>query len=635
MLQQIAYRGPDGQASAVGTQHALAMARLAISAPNSPTTLYTDCHARWVTAFNGEIYNYQELTEELRQRGHRFDTTCDAELLPHLFEEYGISGIAKLTGMFSIAAWNEHSRELFLVRDRFGIKPLFYTFRSGILYFASEAKAFLPAVGALAIDPFSLHDVFSFSFPLRQRTFFRDVNEVLPSHYLRYSCDDNVLEERPYYEIPWQSDRFTISRRNATDHLDALLCEVVRDHVRSDVPVAALLSAGLDSSLLVAIAHSLGYALPTYTAQFDSHEWDESEHAAGLSRHLGLGHRTVPVGRDLVDQYEQMLWHCESPHMFPVALPLMGLAQQLQSDRYKVALTGEGADEIFAGYDCFRQEKLRRLLRRLPFQRLKGAAYERFLYRWMRMPREVIELALANESRTADIVRDFGFRPPWYDLWQLCYSGVDDLFSPEVQDATGGRPFVTTLPVEGTSLREALLRSQQDWLSGALFFEMRTRLPSYILLMCDRALMGYGVEGRPPFLDHRIVDFAVRLPPEMKLRGLREKSLLRDVARRYVPKDTAERKKRPFFMPMDSYFFTPTVPEWIQDLLSERELRATQLFRPEAVQKLVLQATSSSSPFLTLQSRMLLLQVINSQVLAKQFGQVPRLGGALHSEMSG
>ena len=620
MMSSIDYRGPDDSGEYLSDDVQLGVVRLSIVDPKEGSQPVRGCNGALVSIYNGELYNHFSLRQRLVRDGHRMASSSDSELLPHLYEEYGSDLFERLRGMFAIALWDESERRLVLGRDRLGIKPLFYAETNDYLVFASEIKAIIRSgLVEPRIDNESLDDLFSLSYPCPPRTMFSGIRELRPGHLLRARSGVRDVGLKSYWavNVPLEGDHRRISRADAEEELRSLLRLKVYEHMVSDVPVGAYLSGGLDSASIAALMKDVSGDPPsTFSISFASAEFDESEYAKIMASFLGAENRTIEFDSDAADGFERMIWHTELPLQFPLALPLMGLAREARSAGFPVILTGEGADEIFGGYDCFRADKMRRMLDRPGLRFLRPQVYKQ-LYKWHQMPDGTVNMMLENHRSASDVSRKYGgIVPPWYDIWTTV--GV------ERQALLSGPEGREVRPVgEPPSGFEALIPADLDRLhplDAGIALEQATRLPSWILLIGDRASMSEGVEARVPFLDHEIVEFVASLPPALKMRGFQEKSALRGAMAPLLPGIIRERQKRPFFTPIKDWFFAESSPEIFRELMSPSALKEAGMFESSTVMRFLRELEVVPKQHL-LRSRLewTLLLVLGSQILHHQF----------------
>src|SRR5262245_22617333 len=383
MIGAIAYRGPDAQGFHLDDQVGLAHARLSIIDLAAGQQPMANADETVFVTFNGEIFNYVELRADLIARGHRFRTDSDTEVILHAYEEKGPDCVKDFNGDFAFAIWDARKSQLVLARDRMGVRPLFYTWRRGCLFFASEVKALLETPGASAeLDPVALDQIFTFWFPLAPRTPFKDILELPPAHLLIVNPGEVVL--RPYWQLtyPDAADADGLDQRSEAaiaDELQALLIDATRIRLRSDVPVGAYLSGGLDSSIVTAaIKEITPERLRTFSVTFESDEFDESAFQQEMVRALNTEHESVTCTvEDIGRLFPKVIRHAERPILRTAPTPLFALSNLVHGNGYKVVLTGEGADEVFAGYDIFKEGKLRRFCARQPGSRFRPLLFKR------------------------------------------------------------------------------------------------------------------------------------------------------------------------------------------------------------------------------------------------------------------
>jgi len=583
MIGALEHRGPDGFGFKEDGPVGLAHARLAIiDLVSGDQPIRNEDGSVW-TVFNGEIFNYVELRKDLEARGHKFYTQSDTEVIVHLYEEYGPSFVSHLNGQFAIALWDRSRRRVLLTRDRAGIRPLFYVQHRNRLYFGSEIKSLfaLPQIPR-AFDPVGLSEVFTFWSAQAPRTVFDGVQSLRPGETM--IIEGGTLKFERYWDWSYPVEQVPFDHEDeAAENLRNLLIDSVRIQLRSDVPVGAYLSGGLDSSLVTGIIrHCSDARLRTFSVAFEDAEFDESDHQREMVDYLGTDHTTVVCKtRDIAEALPKVVWHTETPLLRTAAAPLMILSQAVRQAGYKVVLTGEGADEVFGGYDLFKEAKVRRFWAKNPASAMRPLLLDR-LYPYLKnspaasraLSRRFFAEGLehANEPTFSHATR-----------WRTTQR-ISQFFSPELKAKLAGRStvaeFEATLPKEFGSW-QPLGRDQ--------YVESRTLLPSYLLAsQGDRVCMANSIEGRVPFLDHRLIEFAGRLPAHLKIRGLTEKYLLRKAAKGFLPDSVRWRTKQPYRAPDSPSFFSKDgAGDYVFDLLSESRLRETGLFDPAPVTRLL------------------------------------------------
>jgi len=583
MTDAVAHRGPDEMGIHVAGELGLGHRRLAIVglADGQQPMLSED--GRFVVSFNGEIFNYVELRDDLIARGERFRTGSDTEVLLRLFARDGEAALDKLNGDFAFALYDTARRRLTLARDRMGVRPLFYAWHRDTLVFASEVKALLhfPGIEA-AMDLEALDQIFTLWAPIAPRTAFKGIFELPPGHVL--TLDNGTMTTRAWWSLDFPDMGEADARREdeVADELLALLDDATRIRLRADVPVGAYLSGGIDSSLVSALAvRHAGSRLRTFSVTFDSAEHDESAYQAEMVRALGTEHTAVSTsGDDIARLFPAVIRATERPILRTAPAPLHRLSAHVRNAGYKVVLTGEGSDEIFAGYDIFREARVRRFVARDPGSRLRPHLFRRLYPYLPNVQAQSAEYLAAFFGVGADAADDplFSHRP------RLRATAQAKLFySEELRGALKGydpaAELVSRLPARF---------GRWHPLHQAQYLEASLLLPGYILAsQGDRMSMANAVEGRFPFLDHRLVEFAARIPTGMKLRGLDEKHILKRAARDLVPDTIARRPKQPYRAPESASFRDAAYVE------AALRLR-TGLFNPRAVDKLLAKARTGA-----------------------------------------
>jgi asparagine synthase (glutamine-hydrolysing) len=563
----------------------------------------------WIV-FNGEIFNFPELRLELITRGHHFSTHTDTEVILHLYEEYGPECLNYLNGQFAIAIWQVKEQRLFLARDRLGIRPLFYTIQNGRLSFGSEIKCLLACQGMRAeIDPVAVSQVFTYWAPLTPRTIFKEIQELAPGHYL--VAEGGKIETRAYWEMRMEVEGPERTVDEYLEEFESLLVEATRIRLRADVPVGAYLSGGLDSSTLAAIIRNDSHIpLDTFSIAFSDPEFDESPFQRQMAAFLGTQHQVVYARyTDIAQIFPQVIWHAEAPILRTAPAPMYLLSKLVRENGYKVVITGEGADEFLGGYDIYKEAAIRRFWARQPESKLRPQLLTRLYPDIQAMPGSVAYLAsFFKEGLELTSAPDYSHSIRWRNTRRGQRFFSEDLRQAvEAQEAAAGPPI--RYPA-GFGNWEPL--GQAQWLESTIL------LPQYLLSsQGDRMALAHSVEGRYPFLDYRVVEFCNRLPPSVKLRGLTEKYLLKKLARKWLPGDIWQRRKRPYRAPIHRSFFNAASPEWIAELLSPGWLLRAGLFNPECVSQLVQKLQAGRRLGET--DDMALAGILSSQLVYQQF----------------
>jgi asparagine synthase (glutamine-hydrolysing) len=611
MLAMIRHRGPDSFGIYRDEYVGLGSSRLKIvDLEGGDQPICNEDGTLWIV-FNGEIFNYPELRLRLEKLGHRFSTHCDTEVILHLYEEYGPDCLTRMNGQFAIALWDAKKRKLFLARDRLGVRPLYYTIQNGQLIFGSEIKAILAYPGVhTQIDSTALDQIFTYWSPLAPRTIFQSIFEVLPAHSM--TIEDGVLTEVRYWGLDFTKSGLPVKQEQEyLEELEVLLIDSTLLRLRADVPVGAYLSGGLDSSLITALIQQYSNnSLNTFSIAFSDPKFDESAHQERLADFLGVEHHQVYAKyQDIGRVFPEVVWHTETPILRTAPAPMFLLSELVRDTGYKVVLTGEGADEFLAGYDIFKEAKIRQFWSREPASQIRPRLFSKIYPDISHLPH--------NSSYLTGFF-GMGFQDtddPEYShaiRWRTT-SRCKRFFSEDLRQAIELFHPINDRPVPvppGFSQWHSLERAQ--YLEAAIF------LPGYLLSsQGDRAAMAHSVEGRFPFLDHRVVEFCNKLPPNLKMFGLVEKYLLKKIARKYLPELTWTRTKRPYRAPIHHSFFYAASPDYVEELLSPAYLRRYGLFDPGSVEQLVRKAKAQN--VLSETDDMALAGILSTQIVYQKF----------------
>ncbi len=606
MVEAVRHRGPDAGGVYLDSRAGLGHRRLSIiDLSGGKQPLSTADERLWVT-FNGEIFNYVELTAELTARGRQFQTRSDTETILHAYAEHGPRCVESFNGDFAYALWDRDRQRLVLARDRMGVRPLYYTVQDGVLVFASEVKSLFSYPGLRAeLDPIALDQCFTFWAPLAPRTAFKGVLELPPGHQL--IAENGNFRVEPYWKLEFP--RRGEHQHRTLEEVESLLADATRIRMRADVPVGAYLSGGFDSSATTALAKQYnGARLCTFSVEFESAELDESAYQRTMVEALRTEHSALRCsGADIAASFPAVIRHTERPIVRSAPAALFLLSRRVRDAGFKVVLTGEGADEVFGGYDIFKEAKVRRFWARQPDSRWRPLLLRRlypYLSRLQSQSTSYLE-AFFRTGLAAHADPLFSHLPRF-----ALTRRISQFYSGGLRTQINGYD-----PLE--ELRGALPPEFASWhpLSRAQYLETGCLLPGYILSsQGDRVAMAHAVEGRFPFLDHRVVELGAALPPELKLRGLREKHVLREALGRHVPRAIVERPKQPYRAPDSESFLGPHAPEYVQALLSPEAIAQAGYFEPRAVSRLVQKCTNPRTGVSTADN-MAFVAVLSTQLL--------------------
>ena len=613
MIATIRHRGPDANGIHVSGAAGLAHARLSIIDLECGAQPMSTIDGRlWIT-FNGEIFNYIELREKLASKGHQFATRSDTEVILNAYREYGEDCVRQFNGQWAFGLWDAAEQKLFLSRDRAGVRPLFYTQTADRFLFASEIKALLacPQVRR-ELDPRGMDELFTFWAPVPPRTVFRDIYQLPPGHSL--TVKDGRATTKQFWSVPYVSEAETRNgnEREATAELLQLLEDATRIRLRSDVPVGAYLSGGLDSSLTTALVRKIaGSRLRSFSITFEDAEFDESSYQQEASSFLGTQHSNISCSRaDIARVFPEVIRHTEQPVLRTAPVPMFLLSQLVHDSGFKVVLTGEGADEVLGGYDIFKEAKIRRFWARNLQSRWRPLLLKR-MYPYLQ---DLQRQSAANLKHFFRVSAEDAASPFFSHLprWELT-GRLKLLFSADFRAAIGEFDAIG-------ELEENLPDEFQSWphFSQGQYLEATYFLAGYLLSsQGDRMAMAHSVEGRYPFLDFRVVEFAAKLPANLKMKVLDEKYLLKRASEGLVPQSIVRRVKQPYRAPDGRCFFEPGAPSYVKEMLSPASIEKGGIFDPAAVSALVSKYSAGKAS--SVKDDMALVGVLSTQLLAAQF----------------
>lgn len=577
MMRSMVHRGPDDSGSIVEDGMGLGHQRLSIIGIEGGRQPIGSEDGSVQVVYNGEIYNYRELKDDLAARGHRFNTRTDTEVIVHAYEEYGTGCVDRLRGMFAFAVWDAAKKRFFLARDRVGIKPLYYVKRGSTFAFASEIKAFFasgimePSINVKAMDSY-----LTLNYVLGPETAFEGVYKLMPGHYLVYENGD--IKTRQYWDFN-DIEETDLSFSDCVDRLDELLEDTTRRHLMSEVPLGAFLSGGVDSSLTTAIMTKLTSSpARTFTVGYENNP-DDSElaYARTVAEHIGTEHHEFILDpRGFNDAIPRVLWHLDEPVAEYATIPLM-LLSEMAKKHVTVMLSGEGADELFGGYPIYRYMALIEKYRSIPgflrdtillsiFRLLFGRRKNGKYVDWLTQPLD--RRYLGNGSYLTESIKDSLYTKEMRALVRSDES---------IYDKIGGY-------YENVNGRDPVRKM--------LYFDTKTWLPEDLLLKADKTTMAASLELRVPFLDHELLEFATSLPSSMKVRKSITKYILKEVARRYIPGEIIDRKKQGFPVPMKNWL-KGDLNTLARDVLLDERTRQRGYFNPAYVERMLDQHSRS------------------------------------------
>jgi asparagine synthase (glutamine-hydrolysing) len=576
MANAILHRGPDEEGYYHRPGLVMASRRLSIVGLADGQQPMTNEDRSAFVVFNGELFDYVEKKAELESRGHRFITHCDTELIPHMWQESQEGMFERMRGQFAIALWDDRENRLVLGRDRFGIAPLYWTRQGDWLLFGSEIKALL-ASGMVPARPDrrGIDHMFTFSAMPGPITCFEGIQLLRPGHYLRVTPANDrggspEISERAYWEMDFPDrgdEEQGEDQRKLVDDFEKVMLDAVSIRLRADVPVGSYLSGGVDSSMIAALAcHLKGPAINTYTVRVDSPELDELSAANLVAKHIGTKPPLVQdfTDHDAVATYPKLIEAAESPVIDTSCAALLQLARRVHANGQKVVLTGEGADEWLIGYPWYKIAKALSCLDVVPGLKLSDRV-RRFFLRLNKVPQYPAEMR-------SEVEGSIGGPNAWIDSYGVLGLSKLRFYSEPMREV-----MKNTNP--WAELQMPLDRAKR-WhpLNRGVWIASRVTLAGHLLqAKGDRVAMQSSVEVRYPFLDENVFAFIARLDPHWKLRGFRDKHLLRLLAERWVPPSVYQRKKVIFRAPLDSFHMDPE-PSFVRDLVSEESLKRTGYF---------------------------------------------------------
>lgn len=572
MADRLTHRGPDESGTYVGDSAALGHRRLSIIGVSDGRQPISNEDGTVVVVFNGEIYNYRHLKQRLQNAGHLFKTSSDTEVLVHLYEELGLKAFGELNGMFAMAIWDSRRRMLVLARDRLGKKPLYYHSTSDRVVFASELKGIVELNSVpRRVDPRAVDAYLTFSYVPHPMTIFEGIWKLPPGACATWQSGS--FHVRPYWQPNFNSEDGSRGREFWQEQLGAVLSDSVRLRLESEVPLGAFLSGGIDSTIIVGLMQELSnQTVRTFSIGFPMPEYDETRYARIAARHLGVHHEEFVVEPQALDILPKLVWHFDEPFADSSAIPTWHVSQ-LTKQRVTVALTGDGGDELFAGYHRYQAMQIRQRVEALPrwlramlgspiWQRIPASPYRRSFLRRLKRFLGVVSLspfelylAILTTFRAAE-------RTALYtDAFSSAVGTFDSL----------------------DFIREAAQKADhRDVVTRAMLTDLTTYLPCDLMTKVDIASMAHSLECRQPFLDFRVVELAAQIPLRFKLQGRDTKKILVDTFRRFLPEEIQTRSKMGFGVPI-VHWFRGQLGEYAREVLTDRRSVQRGMFVPQAV----------------------------------------------------
>lgn len=603
MLECIFHRGPDEGGSHYDNTIAMGMRRLSIiDLSSGKQPIYNEDNSICIV-FNGEIYNYLDLRKSLIEKGHQFRTNSDTEVIVHLYEEHGIDCIKHLRGMFGLSLWDSNTQTLLIARDHLGIKPIYYTDCGGRLIYSSEIKAILkhPEVTA-SVNVNALSDFLSLRYVPAPQTLFENIHVLLPGH--RMICTPDQIHIEQYWDVEFSEPAANEIRTEAeyAEEFEHLIRDAVKMRLMSDVPFGAFLSGGVDSSTIVALmSEYLDHPVKTFSVGFEGSNQEQSfselPFARMVAEHYKTDHHEVMVtSQDFINLTEKIAYHLDQP-LADYAEVAYYKVCELASENVKMVLTGEGGDELFAGYGRYSAEKLIKSAQIIPNKIVQMGVSAVNVLPGMRRPKAALyAMSLENEAER---------HINWIPNFNLARKA--DLLTNELKHQLNGHKTADAF--------EYYLNHTQskDTVNRMLYVDTKLWLPDYLLSRGDKLTMSVSIEGRVPLLDYKLVEFAAKLPPDLKINNGTHKYLLKNFSRKLLPADVIDRKKKGFPVPLPVWL-RQEANEMMRDLLSPQAIKQRGYFEPSYIKRLIKEHETSFADHATM-----LYGLINLELWHRRF----------------
>lgn len=598
MVNAIIHRGPDANNVIARKHAALGHARLSIVDIQGGNQPMLSEDGRYSIIFNGEIYNYASLRKRMESQGIEFNTRSDTEVILQLYMNKGVACLQELRGMFSFAIHDDMEGRLFLARDRLGIKPLFYHWDGVRLTGASEAKAiFASGLVEPAIDIFSLANFFKYQFSVSPNTFFQNIVQLEPGNYLLVTAGGKP-EIRQYWdlEFPEHGQYEEKTEEQWCKLFENALDDACISHMIGEVPIGAYLSGGIDSATTTYMLNKhYDNELETFTIRFNNVANDESEISRNIATHLGVLNSELVMDDDRQQGYlhdlESALYHLEQPQRVAVDIPHFLLSDLVNNNKYKVVYTGDGADEILAGYDCYRQDYIRQWGNATADMEARNEYYMNHFAQDFAEEFLLMLLKFHEPGVQQQTIDYYGCYPAWHDQWQVLNEVSEELLSDDLRQKVKVNQQMERL-IE--KIKPSLV--DRHSINQSLYIETKTRLVDWILWKSDRLSMAHSVEVRVPFMDHKLVELAAQIPPDLKLNGMDEKYILKKIITPNLPQHPQHFKKRAFYTPIREWFFTKDKIKFLDVYLSTQALKSTGYFNVENVRSYIGQIGACRAP---------------------------------------
>lgn len=611
MLRSISYRGPDESGIYHSPFATIGNVRLSIIDIEGGQQPLSDPSGRYWIVFNGEIFNYKELRIDLEKKGNTFKSHSDTEVLVQLYVVYGKDCLNLLNGQFSFAIWDKVKEEIFFARDRVGIRPFFYNIQNGVFTFASEIKAIFRQKNIpRELSPENLSQVYTYWTTITPNTAFKGIFELPPGHYGTFNR--NGLKIEKFWDLNFNKTNTEITFQDAKDRFHELFSDAVRIRLRADVEVAAYLSGGIDSSATVAYIKEIEPGvLNTFSIGFDEKDFDESDYQKEAAKYFDTSHKSmICTSKDISDSFQKVIWHSEIPMLRTAPAPMLLLSKLVRDNNIKVVVTGEGSDEILAGYDIFKEAKIKRFWASQPDSKIRPLLFKK-LYPYLTQMKDLNPsmLRMFYGYKLEDVDNPFYSHLLRFNNSNHIKKHFTGRLKNDLKDYSVFDELLKRLPDDFNSW-DQLAKSQ--WLETSVF------MSGYLLSsQGDRMGMANSVEGRYPFLDYRVIEFCSSLPADFKLRGLNEKYFLKKVLKNKIPESILKRQKQPYRAPIRNVFLSKDSSEYVKNMLSESQFKKAGIFDYDSISGLIAKIDKSgvSSEI----DNMVLSSVISTHLLHSQF----------------
>ncbi len=617
MLSVIRHRGPDETGLYLGKNMGLGSVRLSIVDIATGQQPLSDVSGNYWIVYNGEIFNYPELRKEILKKGIQLTTNSDTEVLVQMYALYGADCLQYLNGQFAFCIWDKKKQEMFLARDRVGIRPLFYWAQQNAFAFCSEIKG-LFTLDAIEkeISAQSLAQICTFWSTLTPHTPFKNIFELSPGHYMVVNKSTIAIKKYWSLQFPKEQDIIENNLSKSIEAFTQLITDATKIRLRADVPVAAYLSGGLDSSVTTGLIHRISpERLNTFSIGFKDKEFDETAYQNEAAKYFNTHHTAFKcTAAEIAEQFAKTIWHTETPILRTSPTPMYLLSKKVREQNIKVVITGEGADEVLAGYNIYKEAKIRRFWANQPNSTFRPKLLSK-LYPYIPMFKDANTMALKmffgyKLSETTDPLYSHLLR--WHNT-----SRIKNYFSENITQSLNNYN-----PIQ---LAYANLPSEfNNWsgLAKSQYIESSIFMSGYLLSsQGDRVAMANSVEGRYPFLDYRVIEFCASLPDRFKLNCLNEKFLLKKMSEGKIPPSITKRSKQAYRAPIASSFFNAGAPAYIEEMLSAKNLQSFGLFNLEKVQALIAKIKNKQN--ISEVDQMAIAAILSTQILDQQFIKTP------------